>query len=189
MAMSTDSAVSSLQADLTALRAENKELTERLNELEATAEVSAAAEANAAAAAAAAAAEAAAKAEAHTEATADAVARALAGEITALALELELVVVHAVLLERDVVFVVSDDEVERAVVGPRVEIGRRRGEESAERVRDARRVDGDALTPVGRDRDLDRARGGGEEEREEEDDEEEKSRRHRDDPTPREDDE
>eukprot|EP00982_Pelagococcus_subviridis_P004955 29420-Pelagococcus_subviridis.AAC.3 len=94
----------------------------------------------------------------------------------ALALELELVVVHAVLLERDVVFVVSDDEVERAVVGPRVEIGRRRGEESAERVRDARRVDGDALTPVGRDRDLDRARGGGEEEREEEDDEEEKSR-------------
>ena len=34
--MTTDSAVASLQADLTALRAENKELTERLNQLEAT---------------------------------------------------------------------------------------------------------------------------------------------------------
>ena len=38
--MTTDSAVASLQADLTALRAENKELTERLNELEAIAEAS-----------------------------------------------------------------------------------------------------------------------------------------------------
>ena len=39
--MTTDSAVASLQADLTALRAENKELTERLNQLEAAAEASA----------------------------------------------------------------------------------------------------------------------------------------------------
>ena len=46
MAMTTDSAVASLQADLTALRAENKELTERLNELEAAQEASAAADAS-----------------------------------------------------------------------------------------------------------------------------------------------
>ena len=44
MAMTTDSAVASLQADLTALRAENKELTERLNQLEAAAEASGAAQ-------------------------------------------------------------------------------------------------------------------------------------------------
>ena len=42
--MTTDSAVASLQADLTALRAENKELTERLNQLEAAAEASGAAQ-------------------------------------------------------------------------------------------------------------------------------------------------
>ena len=46
--MTTDSAVASLQADLTALRAENKELTKRLNELEATLEASADASAAAA---------------------------------------------------------------------------------------------------------------------------------------------
>ena len=49
--MTTDNAVASLQADLTALRAENKELTKRLNKLEAAAEASAAAALKGAAAA------------------------------------------------------------------------------------------------------------------------------------------